>query len=33
MGTPDRKWAKHLLDSVSRGLVALHILLALYYAT
>ena len=33
MGSPDRKWAKRLLDAVSRGLIALHILLALYYAT
>ena len=33
MGSPDRKWAKRLLDSMSRGLIALHVLLALYYAT
>lgn len=33
MGLPDRRWAKRLLDNTSRGLLALHVLLALYYAT
>lgn len=33
MGLPDRSWAKRLLDHTSRGLLALHVLLALYYAS
>lgn len=33
MGLPDRAWAKRLLDNASRGLIVLHVLLALYYAT
>ena len=33
MGLPDRSWAKRLLDHTSRGLLALHVLLGLYYAS
>ena len=33
MGSPDRKWAKRLLDNTSQGLIALHVLLALYFVT
>ena len=33
MESSDRKWAKYLLDSTSRGLIALHVLLAFYFAT
>lgn len=32
MGLPDRNWAKRLFDYTSQGLIALHILLTLYYA-
>ena len=33
MGSPDRKWAKRLLNNTSQGLIALHVLLAYYFAT
>jgi len=33
MGSPDRKWAKRLLNNTSQGLIALHVLLALYFVT
>jgi len=33
MVSADRKWAKHFLDYTSRGLIALHVLLALYYVS
>ena len=32
MGLPDRTWAKRLFDYTSQGLIALHLLLTLYYA-
>ena len=33
MGLPDRKWAKALLDNTSRGLLILHVVLAIYYGS
>ena len=33
MRLPDRKWAQRLLDYTSQGLLALHVILAFYYAT
>ena len=33
MWSPDRKWAKRLLNNTSQGLIALHVLLALYFVT
>ena len=32
MGLPDRKWAKRLFEYASQGLIALHVLLTLFYA-
>ena len=32
MGLPDRKWAKSLFDYISQGLIALHLLLTIFYA-
>ena len=33
MGSLDRLWAKRLFDHISRGLIAMHVLFALYYAS
>ena len=33
MGLPDRRWAKRLLDCTSKGMLALHLFFAFYYAT
>lgn len=33
MGLPDRRWAKRLLDYMSRGMLALHVFFAFYYVT